>query len=308
MAHRYDPVGRCIYCGATGRLTDEHIIPLALGGDFILPQASCRACAHRINKDIENPILNNEMKAFRTFQRLPTRRPKQRPKTHDLVNRDGTVIQIPASEYYGPHLLYKYMQPRILSGAEPVPNGDAFTVDVFGTNEAAEMALRDKYPHWDQTHQFKVEPLRFTRLLAKIGYSYAIAEVGLDAFLPGDVIDIVLGRSKDYFRCIGGTKPEIHPGPEEEPTGHWFRIQLLSQQRGVGSVLLVIVAVRFFAKYKMPTYSVVVGEVDLKNPRHSHAMEKHLLNGQLEWPPNAPPSPAAALMEARATGGRPGRK
>ena len=34
-------VGSCIYCGATDQLTDEHIIPLALGGRFVLPDSSC---------------------------------------------------------------------------------------------------------------------------------------------------------------------------------------------------------------------------------------------------------------------------
>src|SRR5712691_9770510 len=49
---RYLPVGKCIYCGATSYsaddtrpLSDEHIIPYALGGDRVLPQASCKACA-----------------------------------------------------------------------------------------------------------------------------------------------------------------------------------------------------------------------------------------------------------------------
>ena len=279
MAHRYNLIGRCIYCGATDKLTNEHIIPLAIGGDFILPKSSCRACAKLINREIENPILNEEMKAFRTFQNLPTRRPRLRPKTYDLRNRDGIVIKIPASEYYGPFPLYKFKQPRILSGKEPVPNSHAWLMDVFGMNEEAEMALRAKHPQWDWTHRLKPEPFRFARLLAKIGYSYATAEVGLDSFLPGDVIDIVLGKSEDYFRCVGGTDPETHPGPEAEPPGHWFRIEGLFRQRGVGLVCYVLVKIRFFAKYQVPTYVVVAGEADLRNPQHFRAMEQRRLDG-----------------------------
>ena len=281
MAYHYEPIGRCIYCGAADKLTKEHIIPLALGGDFILPQSSCRACAKLINREIESPILNQEMKAFRTFQNLPTRRPKQRPKTYDLRNRDGTVIRVPASEYYGPIPLYKFKRPRVLSGEPPVPNDHAWSMDVFGTNKEAEMALRSKYPQWDRTHLFRPQPFHFTRLLAKIGYSYATAEFGLDSFLPGDVIDVVLGKSEDYFRCVGGTDPTPHPGPEGEPPGHWFRIQGVVRQRGVGLVCHVVVKIRFFAKYQVPTYTVVVGEADLRNPQHLQKMEKRRVNGEI---------------------------
>lgn len=281
MAHRYDPIGRCVYCGATEELTREHIIPLALGGDLILPKSSCRACATLINREIEAPILNQEMKAFRTFQSLPTRRPKQRPTTFDLRNRDGTVITIPADEYYGPLPLYKFKQPRVLTGAAPVSNDHAWLMDVFGTNEEAEMALRAKYPKWDGTHRLKPQPFHFARLLAKIGYSYAAAELGLDSFLPGDVIDTILGKTKDYFRCVGGTDPEPHPGPEDEPPGHWFGMEGVFRQRGVGLVCHVVVRIRLFAKYHVPTYAVVAGEADLRNLRHFQEMERRRLTGKI---------------------------
>ena len=197
------------------------------------------------------------MKVFRTFQNLPTRRPRRRPKTYGLRNRDGTVVKILASEYYGPVPLYKFKQPRILSGEGLVPNSHAWLMDVFGMNEEAEMALRAKYPRWDWTHRFKPEPFRFARLLAKIGYSYAAAEVRLDSFLPGDVFDIVLGKSEDYFRCVGGTDPESHPGPEKEPLGHWFQVEGSFRQRGLGLVCQLVVKIRLFAKFQVPTYIVV---------------------------------------------------
>ena len=53
----YDPVGRCIYCGAGAAgdidLGDEHIIPLSLAGQLILPAASCHKC-ERITSGIED--------------------------------------------------------------------------------------------------------------------------------------------------------------------------------------------------------------------------------------------------------------
>src|SRR5271165_2543948 len=52
IPRKYEPIGRCIYCGAKrytsndplAKLGDEHIIPLAFGGNLLLPEASCRAC------------------------------------------------------------------------------------------------------------------------------------------------------------------------------------------------------------------------------------------------------------------------
>ena len=42
---KYEPIGRCIYCGKENvPLTDEHIIPLALHGEHLLPKATCIAC------------------------------------------------------------------------------------------------------------------------------------------------------------------------------------------------------------------------------------------------------------------------
>ena len=44
----YPSFGECIYCGALAKdveLTDEHIIPYSLGGEAIILDASCKACA-----------------------------------------------------------------------------------------------------------------------------------------------------------------------------------------------------------------------------------------------------------------------
>ena len=37
----YAALGRRLYCGADGTLSDEHIIPLGLGGRWVLPKSSC---------------------------------------------------------------------------------------------------------------------------------------------------------------------------------------------------------------------------------------------------------------------------
>jgi 5-methylcytosine-specific restriction endonuclease McrA len=44
----YAPKNSCIYCGVSdGKLSDEHIIPLSLGGNMILPKASWNSIGDR---------------------------------------------------------------------------------------------------------------------------------------------------------------------------------------------------------------------------------------------------------------------
>jgi len=62
MSHGHTRIptrGYCIYCGATGvRLTDEHVVPLALGGVHILEDASCDTCAD-ITKKFEQDVARS---------------------------------------------------------------------------------------------------------------------------------------------------------------------------------------------------------------------------------------------------------
>ncbi len=77
--HYYSPIRECIYCGVTklpagvSRFTDEHVIPLALGGNLVLREASCTACARIINKQIETPVLFKEWGYLRIKRGFPSR-------------------------------------------------------------------------------------------------------------------------------------------------------------------------------------------------------------------------------------------
>jgi HNH endonuclease len=48
--YTFPAVGRCIYCGSTDLLSEEHIIPYSLSGHYVLPEASCDKCAKTINR------------------------------------------------------------------------------------------------------------------------------------------------------------------------------------------------------------------------------------------------------------------
>src|SRR4051794_2543668 len=106
----YPPVGRCIYCGETKlprgvlRFGNEHIIPLALGGNLVLPEASCRECEKIINREIENPILRQEWGHLRTRRDFPSRNKALRKHRTHLMMRgtDGAPIPIPIKDHSTP--------------------------------------------------------------------------------------------------------------------------------------------------------------------------------------------------------------
>ena len=110
MNVRYAPVGQCIYCGIVDvppgmkRFHDEHIVPLALNGTLILPEASCRQCERVINKEIENRLLSEEYARFRAKHGLPTRRPKDRKKTVKLPRIHGGWIKVVSGSGKSPRI------------------------------------------------------------------------------------------------------------------------------------------------------------------------------------------------------------
>ena len=284
MAHRYAPVGCCIYCGdGPDRvdLDDEHIVPLAFNGTLVLPEASCRKCAHVINQQVENPVLSQEWERFRAKHRLPTRRPKNRRKYIRLGTTDGGTFRVRATEYTAPVPIYKCVaSARILTGAERIPNSHAWEVSMLASSDE-EVRLQKKYPQWNRRHIVKVEPYRFMRFVTKIGYGLAVANLGLDCFTPL-AREIILGQSDDYFRLVGCDDSLPPPDGQWSKDGqHQFFIHLHCKEIAARLVLFVVVYIKLFGDAGMPLYHVVAGEVDLHDPKQFAAIEKHRAQGRM---------------------------
>lgn len=84
--YRYRAAGKCIYCGCTEQLTDEHIVPFALGGNLVLPTASCVACADRTKK-YEQRTLRATLGNVRIRHNFPPagKRNVQSPSKYQLL-------------------------------------------------------------------------------------------------------------------------------------------------------------------------------------------------------------------------------
>lgn len=124
MSHAHTRIasrGLCIYCGRRDiRLTDEHVLPLALGGQHVLSEASCDDCAD-ITKRFEQDVARELWGDARISYNAPTRRRKSRA-THVLLPdpRDPQKkVKIPYSEYPAPLVFYKMRAAGALLGLSP---------------------------------------------------------------------------------------------------------------------------------------------------------------------------------------------
>ncbi|CUS43453.1 MAG: hypothetical protein V4610_07680 [Pseudomonadota bacterium] len=256
---RFPPVGRCIYCGATsarpggkGRLTEEHIIPFALDGHMILPEASCDSC-QKITSGFETAVLRGGYRPIREWLGMSSRT-KGRPKTLPMfVDTDGggsRKVDVPVDIYPVSLLVPVQPVPTLLRdrfGPSPAANppiwarmiaGDSAALEAMGLPAAASQML-------DAHACF--------RMVAKIAHSMAVAAFGFGSFEPL-LLDCILRGWDDAQEAFIGSLPGI-----ERPRMAMHRVDLSPPGWSAGEGDMLIAKVRLFARYGAPTFLVVVG-------------------------------------------------
>lgn len=247
----YPPFNRCIYCGATEQLTDEHIIPFALGGNVILPQASCLKCA-TVTRDFEETCTRPMMGPLRIRMNLQTRRKKQRPKhiALKMFGSDGRqeTLQIPAMSYPALCFGIKLDQPRM---TQRLPLSNRVTGQLFAKYNPSEISALIKPGQVADLGQLQLES--FCRLIAKIGHAHVMAALANEGtspphdelFLP----DIILGNSPHFQHYVGG---DNHPLDDADDL-HQLRFnRYIFDDRKI-----LVSTVRLFACFGMPRYHVI---------------------------------------------------
>jgi hypothetical protein len=268
---RYAPVWKCIYCGSDGGiegLTDEHVVPLSLGGMWLLPEASCTACS-KITSYVEGYCARKIFHEFRLSDQLPTRRKKERPKTLEYRLNFGDRIETydsPIEEHPSTVALPHLPMPGLLL---------EFSKNV-GWKKLSLISWTKRTNIWHNppigTVSLKVKldmnVLVFARMLAKIAHSYIAGEFGIDTFRPM-LQDLILGNDKNAAFVVG-SEPHLSPPTElKSNTLHWDRWD------GHGKSFLSA-RIRLFthlgwgveapANIGSPIYHVVVGEIDPSKP------------------------------------------
>jgi hypothetical protein len=249
----YSAVGQCIYCRGTHDLHREHIIPYSLNGVFVLPKASCSACAD-VTKRFEAVCAKKMFGPLRVRYGFRRRKKKEKPTSFDIevqTSSDGQpeFITVPALDHPDVLFFLKFKHTaNILYGA---PDIDTSVVEGWIRN--GQFAGK---PGWVVA---KFDAFAFARMLAKIGHSLAVAELGLGSFRPL-TLDFIFGRANNLSRVVGGSE-------DEEPSAdslHWLRLRDHFHVEKGGLVQRFVVAqIRLFACWGTPTYHVAVGEMPL---------------------------------------------
>lgn len=248
---RYDPVGVCIYCGATTDLRDEHIIPRALDGDWILPEASCRAC-EAITSRFERRVLKGPLWLPRLALGLRTRRPKAQPTTFPIevtINNTKEVRDIPIDANLPSVVLPMFATPGFMRGdniEEGIKTEGLYVGHLNRTPEQVakslgvdRIALQMEYP-----------VIEFARLIGKIGYGYAIAELGLNNVISPLVLPAIRGLTQDIGHWVG-TVSDVKPAPDNDT----LHIANVFSKNG-----MVLVGLSLFALQPAPIYMVLVSK------------------------------------------------
>ena len=233
---------KCIYCGKIEvELTDEHFLPLSLGGQHIIEKASCLECAD-ITKKFEQDVAREMWGDARISYNAPSRRKKQRPRYIKLQDpeRSGRTVKVPYSEYPAALIFYKMQKAGMLLGApENLDISEAWQFSAVHDDEKAK-GFEEKFGI-KLTVKFRHVPISFGRLLAKIGYGQVLWELEPDEFRPL-CLPYILGTKLNVSYIVGGTFDIPPPTPG---IGYNLRTAVF----GVKTRIFLIALVRLYAIY-----------------------------------------------------------
>jgi hypothetical protein len=248
-------LGRCIYCPETRDLTDEHIMPTALGGTLVIEKASCRACAaitHKYEQGVTRGMywplrLRMGMKGSRKHK-------KERPTHWAGVIEDGQDINQVLIEVGKLPRIYAVMvmpPPGILTGAPPTESNPEIQVQLKGDNaELAQFLKEIDVGHFEFT--FNLQWHAFSRMIAKICHAFVVGMVGLDGidFLLPPLIREQSNYLAQFVGGVSATEDALLP-PND--------LGLALKQVHGGPY--IVGRTTMFGNNRFPTYEAVVGKV-----------------------------------------------
>lgn len=259
---KYEPTNNCCYCGTAADLHDEHIIPFALGGKWIFPNASCADCGKKTGA-FEGKCARTILGPLRMMYDVQSRRKNERPDALPLKVRldpgdEWTTIDVPRDQYPFLILLPLYTLPDELSGLATTGKRDASTDKFWIRGACGKLGMQ---PHLEAlARQLGVAELMptgetdnevFCLMLAKIAHSFVSAEIGSDNFEPflaSMVRDLDIENRAQY---IGGMQDQ------EPPSAHLHEVDF--DKPGNTPPGTIAIRIRLFACLGTPTYYVAVG-------------------------------------------------
>lgn len=248
IPHRvYRGIGRCIFClDDKKKMTVEHIIPLALSGvgEMFIRDGSCSSCNGELNRRFENPALQNDFKQIRAM--LELKRRKKRPlelRPFQVRNIFGEMEVVNLTPHMHPAGVAFLMldRPGMLVGEN---RGGDITRAKFGF-----LNIGRGLPWSESIVDTPMVSGAVPLMMAKIAYSYAVAEGYLESFDGQGIRDLLLGTRRDIYNFVGSL-----PSEAKLPRRHFHQIFI----RREGNWLVGIV--HLFASFGGPAWEVVLGE------------------------------------------------
>lgn len=187
---------------------------------------------------------------------IPTKpkRPEQRPSefrigfTQKGDEKNRRWLDIPIEAHPFSFSMPGLPVAGILEGREPTHNATIERVHTF-----LGPGFQEKMRHIGANTAFTLFPVgEFFQLLAKIGYAYAVAEIGYERFSPF-LIDLIRGDD-DHLGHHIGTEARTPEGRTKD-----LHTLTLGAARTPAGDELIVVNVRLFARIGAPTYHVIVG-------------------------------------------------
>jgi hypothetical protein len=276
-ARRLPSPGQCIYCGTTGvALTEEHVIPYAIGKNATVLEGACCEECQRIIQPYEQEVLKKQLGVFRAMVEAPTRNKKDRPKAITLplveIDDEGRILRelstraIAIAE--GPLILNLWQSPPPLILGEKFDPAQASGKPwrYIESRRADPILLKAAKEFGVGRVGIRLPPvnrLHYLRWLAKTAHAYAVAELGVGSFDPV-LTDLILKRRDDVEQFVGDMRGVASM---EGRTGHSFKITLGETPKElVEAGGLLVVFMQFWGDLSSPPHLIVVGRplIDLK--------------------------------------------
>lgn len=241
----------CIYCSSEQQLSDEHIVPYGLHGEWILRNGSCRPCSVATSA-VEGRCIHRHYRGIRDRFGAPSR--NKRPKVKSFEQKVGqTVEHVNIAVEQAPFILadYQLQLPLLMVGKHSKPTTLSFTI-VGATVDEKNLGGM-KIP-------FTEDYISFARMHEKIGHAAAYGTIGGKAITPY-LVPYILGVKTDHATVFGG----IDSSRTKGTALHELEIKVEHSNDGE---LLVVAYIRLFATLGGSTMVVVVGKTDesrLKN-------------------------------------------
>lgn len=244
----------CVYCGAKNvALSDEHIVPFALGGTHVLRGASCATCAC-ITSKFELKVARGLWGQARQSYGAPTRRKKKQAKSQLVPDADNIRRSLSVPNEIVPAVFAFYKMPiaGVISGLSKDVNLQAsWNLHAIG-DATRQIEFEKRYGYTPAIH-FRNQPDDFGRLLLKIGYCHMLTKVESQYF-DAICLPYILGKEHNVSWLIGSGI-----GLPDDPLNYGYCLR--SATCGTAQEMYLITMIKLWAHTRMPWYHAVVGKV-----------------------------------------------